>query len=178
MCQGMFTSRLIYCIQLFGNVWGLPNLDEMNRRSMSFTKEDNRRLQVLQNKTLRLRSKLGRDTPTSMLLSSTSELSVHQLTAFHTLMLIFKVVTSQKPRYLAERLQLRKPIEGQVFNHRLLNTIRVPNVQLSASKSAFFVRGASLWNMLPLVMRSGMKLVTFKKELRKWILEQIPIKPP
>ena len=93
-------------------------------------------------------------------------------------MLVFKVVTSQKPRYLADRLRLRKPIEGQVFNHRLLNTIRVPNAKLSASKSAFFVRGACLWNMLPLVMRSGMKAATFKRELRKWIKENIPIKPP
>ena len=93
-------------------------------------------------------------------------------------MLVFKVVTSQKPKYLSDRLRLRKPIEGQVFNHRLLNTIRVPNVQLSASKSAFFVRGASLWNLLPLVMRSGMTPATFKKELRKWVLENISIKPP
>ena len=143
MCQGMFTSRLLYCIQLFGNVWGIPDLDDENRRSTSFTKEDNRRLQVIQNRMARLKTKLGRDTPTSTLLSSAGELSVNQHCAFQTLMLVFKVVTSQYPRYLADRLKLRKPIEGQMFNPRLLNTIRVPNANLSASKSAFFVRGAS-----------------------------------
>ena len=104
---------------------------------------------------------------------------INQNKTKHNCKYSYSRIIKQKPRYLvAERLQLRKPIEGQAFNHRLLNTIRVPNGQLSASKSAFFVRGASLWNMLPLVMRSGMKVVTFKRELRKWIQERISIKPP
>ena len=103
---------------------------------------------------------------------------INQNKTKHNCKYSYSRIIKQKPRYLAERLQLRKPIEGHVFNHRLLNTIRVPNVQLSASKSAFFVRGASLWNLLPLVMRSGMTPVTFKKELRKWVLENISIKPP
>ena len=178
MCQGMFTSRLIYCIQLFGNVWGIPSLDDDNRRSSSFSKEDNRKLQVLQNRMLRLKTKLGRDTPTSLLLSSAGDLSVHQQSAFHTLMLVYKVVTTKYPRYLAAKLKLRKPTDGQIFNPRQLNTIYVPNVKLNATKSSFLVRGASLWNMLPLEMRSEMKASTYKRELRKWTKENITIKPP
>ena len=38
--QGIFTSKLIYCIQLFGNVWGVPSLDENQRRFSAFTKGD------------------------------------------------------------------------------------------------------------------------------------------
>ena len=103
---------------------------------------------------------------------------MHQQSALHTLTLVHKVVTTQYPRYLAAKLKLRKPREGQVFNHRQLNTISVPNVKLSASKSGFVVRGASLWNSLPLVMRSDMKATTYKRELKKWIKDNVAIKPP
>ena len=92
VCEGMFTSKLIYCIQLFGNVWGIPNLDMNNRRSVAFTKDDNRKLQVLQNKVLQLKTDLARDTPTTHLLGWTGDMSVHQLTAYHTLNMVHGVV--------------------------------------------------------------------------------------
>ena len=46
VCEGIFDSKLAYCLQVFGNVWGISNMDETNRRFSAFTKEDNRRLQV------------------------------------------------------------------------------------------------------------------------------------
>ena len=37
-------------------VWGVENMDEVNRRSPAFNKEDNRRLQVLENKVMRMKT--------------------------------------------------------------------------------------------------------------------------
>ena len=47
--EGMFFSLLNYCIEVYGNVWGLNSYDETNRTSRAFRREDNRRLQVLVN---------------------------------------------------------------------------------------------------------------------------------
>ena len=69
-CEGIFNSKLTYCLQVFGNVWGITNMDDNNRRFTAFTKEDNRRLQVLQNKVLRLKTGQRRDCPNAQLLET------------------------------------------------------------------------------------------------------------
>ena len=100
IAQGLFTSKLTTCLQLFGNVWGIQNLDDENRRFSAFTKEDNRRLQVLQNKVMRMKTNLPRDTPTVDLVKAAGDLSVQQLTAYHTVMTLYRSVTSGKPKYI------------------------------------------------------------------------------
>ena len=45
-CNGIFYSKLLYCLQVFENVWGITNYDESIRRFSSFTKDDNRKLQA------------------------------------------------------------------------------------------------------------------------------------
>ena len=54
ICSGMFTSKLLYCLPLFTNVWGIHSMDDTERRFTSITKEDMRKLQVLQKKVLRM----------------------------------------------------------------------------------------------------------------------------
>ena len=177
ICEGIFTSSLRYCLQVFGNVWCDNDMDENNRRFSAFTKEDNRKLQVLENKVLRLQTGMNRDTPVTTLLTASGDMSVQQITAYSTLMTVFKVVTSGYPGYLAERLRLKKPAEG-IFPARLINTIEVPKVRLTLSRGGFIYRGAKLWNMLPAQMRQENKPGKFKNTLRKWIKENIPYKPP
>ena len=109
ICSGMFTSKLLYCLPLFSNVWGVSNLDDTDRRFTSMTKEDMRKLQVLQNKVLRIKTKnIDLNTPTTDLLASAGDLSVQQLGALHTLLYIFKIVRSGEPMYLAEKPSLGK----------------------------------------------------------------------
>ena len=124
----------------------------------NFTKDDNRRLQCLQNRVLRLQSGLPQDTPLTVLLERTNEMSVMQQTAFHTINTVHKVVTSGQPGYLAERLKLRTE-GGGIFPHRHLNTIAIPDVELTLSRGGFFYRGACLWNNLPCHMKCGISCV-------------------
>ena len=58
--SGIFTTTLIYCISVFGHVWPTVDLDDTERRFSAFTKEDCRRLQTLQNETMRLRLRAPR----------------------------------------------------------------------------------------------------------------------
>ena len=147
-------------------------MDETSRRSSTFTKEDMRRLQVLQNRVLRIKChNYDMNTPTVDLLKSCGDLSVHQLGVFHTLLLVFNIVHSGQPEYLVKKLKLRRPEDDYVFPQRQVNTIYVRG-DLSLSRSEFIHRGARLWNM-----RQHSELKAFRIELRKWIVVNVPAKP-
>ena len=122
--NGLFMSVVRYCIHVFGNVWITPEDNE--RRFKAFTKRDNNRLQVLQNRVFRMKLKQPPYSNTSCkdLVHMTGEMSIHQMTAYFTLLQVQKTVTTQKPAYLAKKLKLKKPTaEEHVFPHRQLNTL-------------------------------------------------------
>ena len=100
IAEGVFFSLLTYGIQVYGGVWGLDNLNTAESRTKAFTKEDNNKLQVIMNKVLRSLTGLPKDTPVSLLLQESGYLSVQQLTAYHTLSTLFKVMKKKEPVYI------------------------------------------------------------------------------
>ena len=52
LCNGLFYSKLLYCLQVFSHAWDISNLDQKSRRFTAFTRKDDRQLQVLQNKVI------------------------------------------------------------------------------------------------------------------------------
>ena len=152
-------------------------MDDETRRYHSFTKEDNRQLQVLQNQVLRLQTGLGWEAPTSQLVSEGKVMSVQQLTAYHTLMTVFKAVRLKKPSYLAEKFKLRQPNEFETFPHRQTNTIKA-RAGLTILLGGIVYRGAKLWNLMSQDLRNEEKLMKFKHMVKKWIYRNVPIKPP
>ena len=166
LCDGIFNSKVLYCLQVFGNIWGF-GYDETTRRSYGFTREDSRRLQVLQNKVCRLKTGLGYDVSTEHLLKVSKDLSTHQLTAYHTLVTVHKVKVSHKPEYLNDRLKFN-PISGTVSTRRM---------RLTITRGGFVYRGGLLWNQLPDRLRTLSNTANFKKETRKWVEQNVAIKP-
>ena len=59
IAEGIFFSILNYCIEVYGNVWGLSIYNEQSRTNTALTREDNMKLQVLVNKVLRSLTGLG-----------------------------------------------------------------------------------------------------------------------
>ena len=177
-CDGIFTSCLLYCLPLYCNVWGLPTMDDSVRRFQAFTKEDCRKLQVLQNKVLRLKTKnYEMNVPTNTLLDSTGDLSVHQLGVYHTMVTAHRIIRTGTPQYLAEKLVLRTPRPDQPFPARQLNTISV-NCDLTLGRAGFLYRAARVWNLLSSELRDESKPEVFKTDVKKWIREHILRKPP
>ena len=175
LSQGMFTSKVLYCLQVFGNVWGF-GYDEVSRRSFGFTKEDCRRLQVLQNKVCRMKTGLGFDISTKELLEASKELSIHQLIAYHTLVMVKKIKSSKKPRYLDRRLPFTTLEDNIAGPRRQLNKIHVRQ-SLSISRAGFDYRGALLWNSLPDQLRTMENLGGFKSVVKTWVERSVAIKP-
>ena len=76
--EGIFFFLLNYCIEVYGNVWGLMTYDDQSRHSPALRKEDILKLQVLVNKVLRSLTGLHKDTPVAILTEVSGQLSVHQ----------------------------------------------------------------------------------------------------
>ena len=165
-------SKLMYCLQLFGNVWGIETMDETETRQTSFTKANLRNLQVLQNKVLGLMTDSGYNTPTSELLKKSEMLSINQLVAYTTLVSIFKIKKSQKPRYLAERFGFLNQNEISI-NRRQGNTNSI-YFKLARSREGMVYQGSKLFNSLDPSLKMETNEKRFKKNVKKWILNEIP----
>ena len=169
LANGLFNSKLVYCLQVFGNVWGMRTYDETSRRYTAFTKSDNQKLQVLQNKVLRMLSGANYDVSTVNLLRSTNALSVQQLTAFTTLISAQKSLFYQKPVYFAKRLALNNiSSQENVVPHRGVNNIEV-QAGLTVSRGGYFYRAGTLWNLLPDDMKIQMEPDVFKMKAKEWV---------
>ena len=50
LASGLFTSKLMFGATVWGGVWGIPGVMEENAKKTSISKEDMRKLQVIQKK--------------------------------------------------------------------------------------------------------------------------------
>ena len=164
-------------MSVWTGIWGLGGQQEDVTRS-TISKEDMRRLQVLQNKAMRLITKCDRWTPTSTLLEKTSFLSVHQLGAYHTALQVFKTHQTRKPTYHYERLFGRNRGRENMFQMRSsANQVSRVDFKLSTCRSSFFYQGAQLWSALPTEIKNSCTSAQFKVKCREWIRRNIRIRP-
>ena len=175
--EGLFSSKLIYGMTVWGRVWNLPgDMDDETRISPTMTKEDLRKLQVLQNKCLRLVTNSDYKTPTSTLLLKTGALSVHQRIAHLSLSQVFNIHQTKKPAYHHKRLFSSALANQDARTISDLNPNRI-NFRLSMARSSFFYQSSRLWTALPVSIKSSNSKATFKKNCIAWVKGNIQIKP-
>ena len=154
----------------------LNKYKDTSSRSLSFTTGDCRKLQVLQNSVSRLITGARYDTSTSDLLNATGSLSVQQMVAYHTLVMVHKIVNTGLPCYLADRLQLRSA-EGRELRGQGAGMILQSDPTLSVSRGGFVYRGSRLFNMLSWNLRTEISVKKFKPGARSLVKENIKIRP-
>ena len=172
--NGIFYSKLNYCLHVFGNIFGMDTYKEVNRKYFSFTVKDNNTLQVLQNKLNRMLIGADYNTPTAELLARTGSLSIHQLVAYQTAVSTYKIVQSGKPAYISNKMKPR------LMNHNTrqgANILNVPKYKLNIAREGFIFRGATIYNKLDEHLRTEPKVHKFKEGVRKWVMNNISIKP-
>ena len=172
-CNGLFHSKLSYCLQVFGNVWDIPDNDDETRRFAAFTKLDNNKLQILQNKVMRLKTNLPFHTSTKDLCRTSGDLSVQQLTAFSSLTTLQKCIFHQKPEYMAERSLLRSSNQEQTRQNNSLRN----KAKLTLTRGGFMYRSSALFNNLPDHLRSPMEPGLFRTNVKQWVKSNIAVKP-
>jgi hypothetical protein len=171
---GIYYSKLSYCLPVFGNVFGLDKYKEVNSRYSSFTISDNQRLQVLQNNLNRLLTGSHYTTTTSELLEKTSSLSIQQMIAYQTIMMMHKIMRSGKPTDLANKIQVKNGADNLRGRS---GSVSLSNHKLSIVREGFVSRGSTLMNILDTNLRRELTLVKFKAGLREWVKRNISIKP-
>ena len=169
---GIFTSKVIYCITVWGRVWNITNNDNPER-SNTISKKEMKKNQILQNKTMRLLTGMGYDTPVKTLLKKCNQLSVHQLVAFHTACQTYRIYTEKLPHYHYNRLFQNENEDGRNTRSKM----KPIDFELSLAKGSFFFQASKIWGRLPSHIRNMPKLKSFKTSCRKWIQENIDINP-
>ena len=112
--------------------------------------------------------------PTATLLDKANSLSIQQLIAKNTLFMVYKIVQTTKPKYLVDRLKLA----DRGANQRNQGKIIIPKYNLSLSREGFLSQGSLLFNKLPVSLRQEVNFHRFKSGVKKWVSENICVKPP
>ena len=177
LASGLFTSKMTYGIAAWGTVWGInARFQEENWNSITMRKVEMKKLQVLQNSTLRLLLGKKYDTPTSILLGDSKSLSVNQMVAHTILCQVWKIKKSAQPEYHFERLFGGRPEHMNIGTRSAANNDLQVNFRLSVGRGSFFYLATNLWNSIPTEIRDSATYLSFKTAARKWTLSRIPMK--
>ena len=165
--EGLFSSKLSYGITVWGRIWNIPgslDVDASTRASPSITKDDLRKIQVLQNKCLRIVTNSDYRTPTSELLKKTNMLSVHQQMAQLSLSQVYSIYSTKLPAYHYQRLFSNN--KSRSADNHSVNRVEF---KLSLARTHFFYQSSRLWSALPDHVKSANNKSTFKKRCRSWV---------
>jgi len=144
LANGLIVSR----IQYMCSVWGGTSDNNLKQ------------LQVLLNKTARVKTGLHRRTRSKILMTRCRWLNVRQLIEYHTSVTMWKLVHNRNPTQLADRLR---------FDHT--NNIITPYARLKITQGSTKWRGSTLWQTIPTHIRDMASINRFKTHVKKHILE-------
>ena len=173
MAEGLFFSVLNYGIEVYANTWTTATLDEQNRNSMAFNKEDNRKLQILVNKVLRYLTNMDYEASTKLLHEKSDQLSVHQRCAYFSLVSMHKVLKRDQPAYHRSRFVQHTNYRIETRNRSSFGV----HYKLSLSRCSYFYRSSRLYNLLPDDLVIIDKLELFKKRVKNWVKMNISLSP-
>ena len=99
LVNGLFMSKLVYGITVWSKAWGLSGvMDEDKRNSIGITNEDLQRIQIKQNKVMRLKTGLDRGASITTMCQKSDYLSIHQIYAYHIACKLLSVQCVQSPQ--------------------------------------------------------------------------------
>ena len=157
IANGIFISKLSYLIVLW----------------CSCTSTLLRSLHILQNKAARTVTNLDWSTNTSVLLNQCGWLSVHQLVVYHSVLQVYKVMQTKKPKSLHSMFKTeysrntRESLSGQIKQEGH------PNLDITSS--SFRWRASKAYNQIPACIRNTDNLQNFKRQVKSWIKTTIPL---
>lgn len=126
------------------------------------------RLQKLQNTCMRHILKANRFTSSNLLLSALNLMNVRQTIMYYTTIFIHKIVNSQSPSYLTNRIKYRGSNHGE---RKLRNASELERSKAtkSCTQNALFHNGIKLYNSIPNYIRNEKSNYILKKKLKSYI---------
>ena len=123
------------------------------------------KLQVLQNRALRIINKTNRYTPVTELHNLTKMLTLQQRRNFHTHVFMYKATHDSLPSYMISNFRKASEVHSYRTRAALSDSLFVYPSKLTVGKGRMSHRGAISWNSLPVEIRNAPTLSLFKKWL-------------
>ena len=97
-------------------------------------------------------------------------MSVNQLSVYHIVMEMYNVIWRNSSTQLKRKMQkIEDPNETKQLRPRL----KIP-LRPSSRCCGFSFIGPKIWNQTPIQIREETDPSIFKKELKEWVLKEIP----
>lgn len=130
-------------------------------------KQQKRRMQLIQNKAMRLILECDRMTPVTFMRECLQWLSVEQRVLYSTMVLVFKIKNRMTPDYLTENVRYGSDVHG--YYTRRASDFRLPKFSMTTTQNSLFFKGFKIFNNLPTQLKIETNLTTFKRECLKLI---------
>ncbi|XP_072048919.1 uncharacterized protein [Amphiura filiformis] len=150
LVHAFVTSRLDSCNAL---VYGLPD---------SFITK----LQLIQNTAARLVARTPRSQHITPVLQSLHWLPIKKRAAYKILLMTYKALNQLAPQYISDIVTYYKPVRNLRSSNKLSLTVTSRPSTKFYGERAFVYAAPSLWNNLPLQVRSSITVSSFKSCLK------------
>lgn len=147
-----------------------PHFDYCASILFTATQQQQKRMQLLQNKVMRLILGCERLTPRSFMLDCLRWMSVRQRVEYNTLVFIFRLTKGMAPQYLTDTIVYGSDVH-QHFT-RQAREIRLLNFKMTSTQNSLFYKGYRLFNMLPEATRNSDNLRDFKKFCKSFVRQR------
>ena len=170
----IFTSKLLYCLHVTGTIWGLTKYGEQELMKLSCPKSVMRKLQSCQRIAVGMQFpdlKINWEMRTVTLLKLSKTLSVHQMTAAHTIRIAINALKYGKPKFLLELIV--KNHSNKRNNERHVT----PRCRINLKFESFHYQAVSLLNRLPNSIIDEQSLKRRKRLVKEWVTLNISTHP-
>ena len=165
----MANNNLPFLYHICCTAVSVCRLDYCNSLLHGTADTDLTRLQRVQNQLARLVTKSPPFTRSLPLLRSLHWLPVRFRILFKINLLTYKTLREKQPVYLHSMLAASLASRSLRSNND--NSLSVPRVKTNTGARAFHSRAPSLWNNLPLSVRSAISVATFKKYMKTHLFD-------
>jgi Reverse transcriptase (RNA-dependent DNA polymerase) len=151
----------------------LPHVDYCSSIMFMATKEDFRKLQLLQNRALRVILKKPKRTPIKWMLDTLKLHSIKQRVNFNTLVLVFKMKNGMVPSYMQDEVLFTRNATTRTL--RNAEDFRLPRYLKTTTQNMIWHDGLRMFNELPPSIKQGRNLEEFKCQIFEIMRERFPV---
>lgn len=157
-----------WCKLLVYNTIIYPHIAYCASLLISCNKDTINRMQLLQNKSMRIILGCSKYTPIDCMRAELQWLSIEDIIKKSNLVLIYKIKNKLLPQYLQSFLVKRSEVHS--YNIRSKENFNIDFVKSSNLQKTLFGDGLRLFNSLPNEIKSAQNLKSFERKLKKLYL--------